>query len=198
MASEREELNASYWDSRYVEKTFGWDIGYPSPALIEFASLYGKDAKILIPGCGHAYEGQWLWENGYENVHLLDFSPTAKESFLQRVPSFPENQFFIGDFFEHQDRYDLILEQTFYCALPPEMRDDYVVKMSELVVEGGSLGGLLFTFPLTESGPPFGGSIEEYERRFSPHFEIKKLGEAHNSIKPRSGKEAFFHVVKTA
>lgn len=198
MASEREELNAEYWDSRYVEKTFGWDIGYPSPALIEFASQFDVDTKILIPGCGHAYEGQWLWENGYTNVHLLDFSSTAKERFLERVPSFPEEQFFVGDFFEHNETYELVLEQTFYCALQPELRDLYVRKMRELLAEGGALGGLLFTFPLTESGPPFGGSMEEYERRFSPYFEIKTLSEAHNSIQPRSGKEAFFHVVKTA
>lgn len=189
-------LSANYWDNRYTEKSFGWDIGYPSPALIEFIGSFSKDSRILIPGCGHGYEGEWLWKNGYENITLLDFSRTAKENFLKRIPEFEEARFAIGDFFEHQGEYDVILEQTFYCALPPSKRDDYVSHMKSLLKPGGVLAGLLFTFPLTEQGPPFGGSMEEYEMRFEKHFEILHLEAARNSIKPRDGKEAFFQVRK--
>lgn len=190
-------LNATYWEDRYVQKTFGWDIGFPSPALIELASNFPKESRILIPGCGHAYEGEWLWKEGYTNVHLLDFSETAKASFLKRVPGFPEHQFLTGDFFTHQGEYDLILEQTFYCALPPDLRENYVMKMSELLVSNGILGGLLFTFPLTSEGPPFGGSISEYQDRFGKLFQIEVLEPSKNSIEPRNGKEAFFRVVKS-
>lgn len=190
------ELNAQYWDKRYVEKTWGWDIGYPSPPLIDYASLYDTDARILIPGCGHAYEGEWLWKKGYSNLILMDMSETAKSNFLARVPDFPADQFVIGDFFRHEGEYDVILEQTFYCALNPDMRDDYANHMLNLLRPGGRLAGVLFDFPLTEKGPPFGGSAEEYQARFEGKFQIIKIQPCYNSIEPRAGKEFFFEVKK--
>ena len=58
--------------------------------------------------------------------------------------------------------------------------------------EKGKIAGLLFNFPLTEVGPPFGGSYEEYLNLFSEKFSIKTLEPAYNSIKPRANKELFF------
>lgn len=191
-----DSLDAKYWENRYVEQTWGWDIGYPSPALIDYASLYPIDSRILIPGCGHAYEAEWLWNKGYKHITLLDVSRTAKQNFLNRVPDFPEHQFIVGDFFGHDAEYDIILEQTFYCALAPEMRDAYVSKMSDLLVPNGRLAGVLFTFPLTEKGPPFGGSQAEYQDRFGKVFEVIKLAPCYNSIPPREGNEVFIEMKK--
>ncbi|MDX1327998.1 MAG: SAM-dependent methyltransferase, partial [Arenibacter sp.] len=88
--------------------------------------------------------------------------------------------------------FDLILEQTFFCALDPDLRPQYVHKMKQLLKPTGKLVGLLFTFPLTESGPPYGGSPEEYKALFGDHFNFKVLEVAYNSIKPRANKELFF------
>ena len=52
--------------------------------------------------------------------------------------------------------------------------------------------GVLFTFPLTEAGPPFGGSIAEYEERFSHPFVLETLEKSALSIPPRADKEVFF------
>ncbi len=190
------KLNARYWDQRYVDQTWGWDIGYASPALVDYTTLFDTGTRILIPGCGHAYEAEALWQKGYKNITLMDFSPTAKQRFLERVPEFPENQFLVGDFFEHSGSYDLILEQTFFCALDPSLRDKYVVKMNELLPAKGRLAGVLFNFPLTEQGPPFGGSEAEYHERFQSIFDIVKIQLCYNSIKPREGKEFFFELKK--
>jgi hypothetical protein len=64
--------------------------------------------------------------------------------------------------------------------------------MHNLLSESGKISGLLFNFPLTEEGPPFGGSQEEYVNLFSNRFSIKTLELAYNSIKPRANKELFF------
>ena len=88
--------------------------------------------------------------------------------------------------------FDLILEQTFFCALRPELRENYARKMQSLLKDGGILAGLLFDFPLEDGGPPYGGNIEEYRAFFSPYFEIRKLQRAYNSIPPRRGSELFF------
>ena len=184
---------AKDWNDRYVNQDIGWDIGYPStPIQTYIDQLEDKSQPILIPGCGHAYEGEHLHQQGFNNVTLSDLSEVAKTNFLERVPSFPENRFLVGDFFALNGPYDLILEQTFYCALPPSMRPDYLKKMHELLRPGGKLAGLLFSFPLTEKGPPFGGDPVVYKETFGTYFNLKTMEPAHNSIGPRQGNEIFF------
>ena len=96
-----------------------------------------------------------------------------------------------GDFFEHKGQYDLILEQTFFCAIDPALRSCYVTKMHELLKPSGKLVGVLFNRSF-DGGPPFGGSKEEYEQLFSKHLHIKKMELCYNSILPRQGAEIFF------
>jgi hypothetical protein len=47
--------------------------------------------------------------------------------------------------------------------------------MASLLNPKGKLVGLLFDFPLTTEGPPFGGSTSEYLNLFSDKFNIKTL-----------------------
>jgi len=101
----------------------------------------------------------------------------------------------LGDFFKHQGEYDLILEQTFFCALPPTMREKYVLKMYLLLAKKGLLVGLSFNKKF-ESGPPFGGSLTEYQKLFKNHFTFLQLDLCLNSIKPRSNSELFVEFVK--
>ncbi len=190
-----EKLNADYWESRYQKEHIGWDIGYPSPALIEyFASSVSKNASILIPGAGHAYEAEWLLNNGYKDISVLDWSETALTEAVKRAPILEKAKLFITDFFAHTGEYNLIMEQTFFCALPPHLRNSYATKCSELLKPKGVLMGLLFDFPLTDSGPPYGGCFDEYQLLFEKYFEIKRLEKAKNSIKPRQGREFFIEL----
>ena len=83
----------------------------------------------------------------------------------------------------------MLLEQTFFCALNPSLRKDYVLKMNDLLNANGKLSGLLFDFELTENGPPFGGDKETYYKLFKDNFKIKTLESAYNSIEGRKDKE---------
>ncbi|MFZ4613516.1 MAG: hypothetical protein ACOYNH_07525, partial [Bacteroidia bacterium] len=48
-------LDQEFWDSKYREKSFGWDLGEVSPPLKEyFNQLEDKNIAILIPGCGNS------------------------------------------------------------------------------------------------------------------------------------------------
>ncbi|MBC7642405.1 MAG: thiopurine S-methyltransferase, partial [Flavobacterium sp.] len=104
-------------------------------------------------------------------------------------------QIVLGDFFEHQGEYDLIIEQTFFCALPPTMRQKYVCKMHQLLADEGKLAGLLFNRTF-EVSPPFGGSKEEYEMLFAVTFDFLKMDVCTNSISPRANSELFFELKK--
>lgn len=150
-----------------------------------------KDQAILIPGRGNAHEAEHLVENGFTNITLIDISPTAAEIVAEKFRSFPQVRVLCEDFFEHHGQYDLILEQTFFCALSPELRAAYVIKMHELLSAGGRLAGLLFDRDFEQAGPPFGGTKAEYEALFKSHFELLILEKCYNSIPQRQDTEIF-------
>ncbi|MCU0349884.1 MAG: TPMT family class I SAM-dependent methyltransferase [Flavobacterium sp.] len=186
------ELNKTYWENRYLKNETGWDAGSITKPLKEYIDqLANKDLKILIPGAGNGYEFDYLIQNGFTNIFVVDIAALPLETIKKRNPEYA-SQMIHGDFFEVNDTFDLILEQTFFCALHPGLRTQYVSKMSKLLKPKGKLIGLLFDFPLTSEGPPFGGSYEEYTALFSNEFNLKCLEKSYNSIKPREGKELFF------
>ena len=189
----KRKVNKDFWSARYKEQQTGWDIGYVSTPLKEYIDhLENKDLNILIPGAGNAYEAEYLFHKGFRNIKICDIAEEPLQNLLQRVPQFPEHRLLNKDFFELEGNFDLILEQTFFCALPVNRRSEYAQKCSKLLNPGGQIAGLFFNFELTAEGPPFGGSKEEYLTYFSPYFKIDKLEPCYNSIKPRQGNELFF------
>ncbi len=186
-------FSSEFWSQRNEQNHTGWDIGEISKPLKAYIDqLENKELKILIPGAGNAYEAEYLLKQGFKNVYVADISKKPLENLNSRVPDFPKDQLLNVNFFEIEDQFDLILEQTFFCALPVDSRADYARKSAELLTKNALLSGLLFNFPLTENGPPFGGSKEEYLTYFSPYFDIEILEPCYNSIKPRQGNELFF------
>lgn len=190
-------LDKNYWDSRWANAETGWDIGYASPAIVKYMEDYpDKNAAILIPGCGNAYEAISLVAMGFQHIVLLDISEQAVSRLRERFGATPEVKLVCGDFFQHTEAYDLIIEQTFFCALNPSLRSAYVCKAASLLKEGGRLMGLLFDRDFEAAGPPFGGHKQEYLTLFSPHFHIHKMDPCYNSIPPRAGFELFINLLK--
>jgi SAM-dependent methyltransferase len=101
-----------------------------------------------------------------------------------------------ANFFAWEGAYDLILEQTFFCALPPDRRPAYVRHMHRLLKPGGRLVGVLFDREFGTAGPPFGGSRAEYETLFVPFFTPRVLAPCYNSAPPRRGTEVFISLEK--
>lgn len=190
-------LDQKYWNDRYLNNQTGWDIGYPSTPIVEYLNqIRDKTINILIPGCGNAYEGNYCHENGFKNTFLLDISEKAIQNIEDNFPNIPKSNIIHGDFFKHEIKYDLIIEQTFFCALNPEMRKDYVSQAAQLLKPNGKLVGLLFNRNFEKQGPPFGGTKKEYEKLFGNQFDLQILEEAKNSIAPRQGNEYFIKFIK--
>ncbi len=191
-------LDKDYWNDRYENHQTGWDLGAISTPLKEYADqLADKNIAILIPGCGNAYEAEYLLQQGFGNITLIDIAPAAVNNVKKKLKEFDGKQLHMicGDFFELEQTFDLIIEQTFFCALQPELRDAYANKMFDLLNENGKLAGVLFNKDF-DGGPPFGGSKEEYLNLFSTKFEIKTMEACYNSIVPRAGSELFFILTK--
>tara|TARA_B100000780_G_C21121345_1_gene454271 strand:+ start:1478 stop:2083 length:606 start_codon:yes stop_codon:yes gene_type:complete len=181
-----------YWSSRWNNNETGWDLGHASPALVEYVEqLTDKNIKILIPGSGNAHEAQYLFKAGFKNIYVLDFAEEPLENLKAVLPQIPDDQLICSDFFHHEGQYDLILEQTFFCAIDPVLRSEYVKHTSQLLKPGGKIAGLLWSVPLNEDHPPFGGNHAEYEELFTPYFNIETMEPAYNSIAPRANRELF-------
>ena len=191
-------LDKNYWDKRYDDQTASWDIGKPSRPLKEYIDqITNKDIAVLIPGCGNAHEAEYLLQVGFTNITLIDISPVLVSAIEQKLAAYIGKQLHVicDDFFNLQQKFDLILEQTFFCALDTLLRKDYAAKMYEVLKPGGKLVGVLFNRSFDES-PPFGGNKEEYEKLFSEKFQVKTMEQCYNSIEKRNGNELFVILMK--
>ena len=189
-------LDASYWEAQYQSKSIGWDLGDISPPIKKYIdTLENKETAILIPGCGNTYEAEYLLKKGFTNITVIDVAPTLVADLIKKFSNNSNITIVLGDFFEHQGKYDLIIEQTFFCALPPTMRQKYVWKMHQLLADKGILAGLLFNRRF-EINPPFGGDKTEYEMLFKASFDFLQMDICLDSAAPRSNSELFIEFKK--
>lgn len=188
-------FDEQYWTERYDAGKDGWDLGCISPPIKEYIDqLTNKDIKILIPGAGNSHEAEYIHNQGFTNLYVCDISNVPLDNLKERVTTFPIDNLIHGNFFEIQDKFDLVLEQTFFCALNPLLRQDYIEQMSKIIKPKGSLIGLLFSMEFDREGPPFGGVINNYKAMFSKKFDIRVITPCTNSIESRMGSELFINM----
>lgn len=193
-------MDDQYWSNRYSNNDAGWDTGcITTPLKAYFDQLTDKNISILIPGCGSSYEAEYLLQNGFTNITLIDISSVLCEKVQERLTIYLHKGLRVvcGDFFEQHGQYDLIVEQTFFCALDPSLREKYAATMQQLLKPQGKLVGLLFDRKF-EINPPFGGDKNEYQQLFDPYFAIEMMEPCYNSIQPRQGAELFIQFRKKA
>jgi SAM-dependent methyltransferase len=189
------DLSPSFWEQHYTDGHTPWDIGNVSPPIREYVDRIGdKSLRILIPGAGHAHEAAYLHRQGFGNVWVCDWAPSAFKGLLEQAPGFPKEHLIVSDFFALDMPFDLLIEQTFFCAIDPAQRPDYARQAARLLKPGGTLAGLLFAEPFEQEGPPFGGTAQEYEAYFAPFFHIERMELCDTSIKPRLGRELFIEL----
>ncbi|ALJ00349.1 methyltransferase [Rufibacter tibetensis] len=191
--NEKVKLDQEYWEQRYRQNRTEWDVGEITPPIKSYIDqLTDKNLRILVPGGGNGYEAEYLFQKGFTNVYLLDFAEAPLQNFKNRVPAFPEEHLLHQDFFTlTPNQYDLVLEQTFFCALPRELRSAFARQVHDILTPNGKLVGLLFSEEFTNPGPPFGGTAMEYQAYFEPYFQFHVFEESQTSIKPRAARELF-------
>ena len=98
------KLSKDLWNERYENQDTGWDIGHISTPLKEyFEQLENKNIKILIPGCGNAYEAEYLYKLGFKQVHLIDWAQKALDNFQKRNPNSQNLSLFAAIFLSTKD-----------------------------------------------------------------------------------------------
>ena len=188
-----------FWQQRYEAGQTGWDLGAVSPPLKHIIDrINDKSLRVLIPGCGNGYEASYLMESGFTDVTVIDIASAPVERLKADLTEYIKAgnlNVLCDDFFEHSGQYDYVLEQTFFCAINPELRPHYAAKVHSLLANNGKVCGVLFNREF-DGGPPFGGSVVEYEAYFRPLFRLVSFESCMLSITPRAGSEVFFEAVK--
>ena len=194
-------LDKNYWKNRWQTGATTWDAGEATTPIREFVDyLVGKNTarslRILIPGAGSGHEVLYFYRHGFYNITVCDWAEEAIEKLKKQLPDLKESQWVVADFFDLKGTFDIIIEQTFFCAIDPSLRPKYAQKCFELLDTEGSIQGVLFNQNFTFQGPPFGGTREEYRSYFEPYFDILSIDECKNSIKPRIGTELWISFKK--
>jgi SAM-dependent methyltransferase len=191
-AQQRPEL-PEFWDQRFRSGITPWEVGSAPPALREFAAGYAANAevapRVLIPGCGSAWDAAFLDSAGWE-VSALDFSQAAVDTARATLVDNWRGKLLCADFFsfEPDAPFDVIYERAFLCALPRSLWPDYAPRMAKLLRSGGLLAGSFFISD-EPKGPPFGILPQQLEELLTPHFIRREDRVLEDSLPVFAGRE---------
>lgn len=92
-------FDAEYWQNRYIQNETGWDTQKITQPLKEYIDqLNNKELKILIPGAGNGYEYEYLLNEEFKNVTVLDIAQQPLQNIKRRVVNCNINQLICDDF----------------------------------------------------------------------------------------------------
>ncbi|NJL85672.1 MAG: methyltransferase domain-containing protein [Leptolyngbyaceae cyanobacterium SM1_1_3] len=188
------ELKPEFWEQRYQAGTPRWDLGQPSPALVDWLqrSELLKPGKAIVLGCGRGHDALLFAESGFE-VWGIDYAASAiadaKAKAQQRQLS---AHFLQRDIFalvpEFDNQFDYVIEHTCFCAIDPSLRSQYVDLVYQLLKPQGRLVAVFFTHNRA-GGPPYGTTVAEIQTLFGQRFQICSIEPVKNSVPARHGEE---------
>ena len=183
----------AFWDVRFEADFMPWDQGAVPQCLADYVARYiaqyAAPLRALIPGCGSAYEARVLLD-AHWSVTAIDFSPAAVAQARKVLGPLGANVR-VADFFGREladERFEVIYERAFLCALPIKLRPAWAERVSRLLIPGGRLIGF-FYFDQTEKGPPFGIDSNTLTGLLSKEFELIEDLAPTDSIAVFEGKE---------
>lgn len=178
-----------FWDLRYGARFAPWDAGRVPERLRAFVAAAPAARRVLVPGCGSAWDVRFFAECGWE-VTGIDFSREALAA-ARAVLGPHAGRVRHADFFApiEGEPFDMVYERAFLCALPRRMWTDWGRRMGQVVAPGGVLAGF-FYFDAGERGPPFPLEAQaELDRLLAPAFERVEDAPVDDSIEVFQGKE---------
>lgn len=181
------------WEMRYAAGDTPWELGEVSPPLAGLLRLY-RDAlgHVLVPGCGRGEDALYAAELGAD-VTGWDLSATAIAA--GRAAARTRG---LGVAFAVRDALapapelagtiDTVVEHTFFCALPLDVRPRYMAAAAQLLRPGGLLLGVFFIGD-RHSGPPYGTTQDELRALAAPYFRVNQIKPAADSPGQWAGRE---------
>ena len=167
----RDPASARFWDERFAAGFTPWDAGgVPAPFTRWLHALGpGRGRRVLVPGCGAAYEVAAFDAAGFV-VTAIDYAAAAvAQARTVLGAALADRTLRQADFFDldaepFADPFDLVYERAFLAALPPALWPRWAARVGEVLVADGLLAGLFVVEPALPSprrGPPFVTTLAE-------------------------------------
>ncbi len=162
----------NWWDEIYQNGDVRWDNG-GAHHLLELLIPPQKltRCRVLVLGCGAGHDAAW-WEKRGHIVTGVDFSSEAVERARATYGERESLRWIQADVLNLPNgdprfapgNFDVIFENTLFCAIPPSQREMLVRTWYRLLSRRGRLIGLV---PVMDklTGPPYGTSEWEIRRR---------------------------------
>ncbi len=173
----RDPTQAAFWDERFAAGVTPWDARGAPPAFGRWLASGGgpaAGARVLIPGCGAAYEVEALDARGCE-VLAIDYSAEAIGRARAVLGAELGSRLLQADFFAFEATpFDWIYERAFLAALPPRLWRAWGERCAQLLRPGGAIAGFFVVDearPEPRRGPPFAASSAELHGLLGSAFE---------------------------
>lgn len=157
----RDPARPEFWDERFAAGYTPWETCGVPPALARFVAERDPALRrrVLVPGCGAAYEAALLDAAGFD-VLAIDYSAAAIARAREALPADVAARVLRqADFFTFDAApFDWIYERAFLAALPPALWPQWAARVAEVLVPDGVLAGFFFVDDAVvepRRGPPF-------------------------------------------
>lgn len=197
MSTEDDPVTPEFWNRRFREERIAWDAGSTPHELDSYLAKRGAGGRVLIPGCGSAYEVRSFSEKGDEVV-AIDFSAAAVEKAKEELGQWG-SAVVLGDFFSYDfgpKPFDTIYERAFLASLPRKWWTRYAARVTELLRPGGNLIGF-FVFGEQQGGPPFCLKEGELAQLLGETFQKLEEAVVAKSVPVFQGKERWQVWIRT-
>ncbi|OCF42498.1 hypothetical protein I317_03614 [Kwoniella heveanensis CBS 569] len=165
------------FDYRQQGRT-GWDQSHSHKTLVSFLNSAQADelgvpreGRALVPGCGKGYDVALFASRGLHAIGL-DLAPTGVEAAqkwiaLQAESTLSNTEVICQDFFAYdpKEKFDVIYDYTFLCALPPDLHPRWAAQFHHLTSPASLLITMMYPLPPTSIGqnpPPWPLTVDRY------------------------------------
>jgi SAM-dependent methyltransferase len=174
----RDPAAAAFWDERFAAGFTPWDAGGMPPPFARWLQALGpgRGRRVLVPGCGAAYEAAALDAAGFA-VTAIDYAAAAVARARDVLgAALAERVLRQADFFDFDAApFDFVYERAFLAALPPALWPRWAQRLAQLLAPAGRVAGLFVleaTLPEPRRGPPFVTTAAELDALLAGAFTL--------------------------
>ncbi|CAN0922980.1 Probable thiol methyltransferase 2 [Linum grandiflorum] len=184
------------WDKCWEQGLIPWDLGRTTPVILHLlqAGTLPK-GRALVPGCGTGYDvvAMACPERFVVGLEISDKAIEKANQLFSNSPNSNHFAFVKAEFFNWNpsEKFDLIFDYTFFCAIEPNMRPEWAQRINDLLRPDGELITLIFPISDHVGGPPYKVSVSEYEELLHPMgFKAVLIADNELAVGPRKARNS--------